>query len=182
MQFRLRAIFTGACLLLSQTVLAGSSADASFLAARDAFAAGNRQAFERNAAGLQSHVLAPYIDYYRLRLDLERASPDAVAIFLERNADTVVAQRLRADWLRLLAKNEQWADYRIEYARLPPTSPVPEADLRCFALRARLDAADGRRHRPRPVGRGGGRKGTVGGPCPAGNRARPLSARPAARS
>lgn len=142
MQFRLRAIFAGACLLLSQTVLAGSSADASFLAARDAFAAGNRQAFERNAAGLQSHVLAPYIDYYRLRLDLERASPDAVAIFLERNADTMVAQRLRADWLRLLAKNEQWADYRAEYARLPQTSPAPEADLRCFALRARLDAAD----------------------------------------
>ncbi len=140
MHFHLRALVASA-FLLALTV-AQANGDAAFLAARDAFAAGNRQAFERHAAGLQSHVLSPYVDYYRLRLDLDNASADSVAVFLERNADTVIAQRLRSDWLRQLAKREQWGDYRVEYARLPQSSPEPEADLRCFALRARLDDLD----------------------------------------
>lgn len=140
MPFRLSAFAISACLIFSGAALAGS--DESFLAARDAFAAGNRQAFERNAAGLQTHVLAPYIDYYRLRMDLDTASADSVEIFLERHADTVLGQRLRADWLRLLAKNEQWDAYRQEFPRLPQSSPTPDADLRCHALRARLAVAD----------------------------------------
>jgi soluble lytic murein transglycosylase len=140
MQFPLRALVMSACVFIVPVAQAGS--DSAFLAARDAFSAGNRQAFERSAAGLQSHILAPYVEYYRLRLDLDRASPDSVAIFLERHADTSVAQRLRSDWLRDLAKKEQWADYRAEYARLPQSSPAPDTDLRCHALRARLDVAD----------------------------------------
>ena len=147
MQFNLRAQVKRACRpLLLMFALCASAAqangDAAFVAARDAFSAGNRQAFERHAAGLQSHVLASYIDYYRLRLDLDRASPDRVAAFLEQHAGTLVAQRLRSDWLRQLAKAEQWSDYRAEYALLPQSSPAPEADLRCHALRARLDAAE----------------------------------------
>ncbi|EGK70276.1 MAG: lytic transglycosylase domain-containing protein [Methyloversatilis sp.] len=131
--FPLRALLFGASLLLPA---AASAQDAAFLAARDAFAAGNRQLFERHAAGLQSYPLAAYVEYYRLKMDLERTSPDAVAIFLERNADTVIAQRLRSDWLRLLAKNEQWSSYRAEYAKLPVKNPSPENDLRCHAARA----------------------------------------------
>ncbi|MBP9117296.1 MAG: lytic transglycosylase domain-containing protein [Methyloversatilis sp.] len=140
MQPHLRTLVMSALVLVVTAVQAGS--DTAFLAARDAFGAGNRQSFERNAAGLESHVLAPYIEYYRLRLDLDQATPDTVAIFLERHAGTLLAQRLRSDWLRLLAKNQQWADYRVQYAQLPASSPAPEADLRCHALRARLDAAD----------------------------------------
>ena len=147
MQFNLRAQVKRACrpLLFALALCAPAAqanGDAAFIAARDAFSAGNRQAFERHAAGLQSHVLASYIDYYRLRLDLDRASPDRVAAFLEQHAGTLVAQRLRSDWLRQLAKAEQWSDYRAEYALLPQSSPAPEADLRCHALRARLDAAE----------------------------------------
>jgi soluble lytic murein transglycosylase len=110
MHLHLRTLVMSALVLVVTAAQAGS--DASFLAARDAFGAGNRQAFERNAAGLESHVLAPYIEYYRLRLDLDQASPDTVSMFLERHAGTLLAQRLRSDWLRLLAKNQQWADYR----------------------------------------------------------------------
>jgi soluble lytic murein transglycosylase len=143
MHFLLRTLVMSACIPFTLFVQAAQAhGDAAFLAARDAFSAGNRQAFERHAAGLQSHILASYIEYYRLRLDLERASPDSIAAFLEQQAGTLIAQRLRSDWLRLLAKNEQWADYRAQYALLPERSPTPDNDLRCFALRARLDAAE----------------------------------------
>ncbi|MBC7205529.1 MAG: lytic transglycosylase domain-containing protein [Methyloversatilis sp.] len=135
-----RTLFIGACMTVA--AVAHANDDAAFLAARDAFAAGNRQAFERHAAGLQSHPLASYIDYYRLRMDIDRASPDSIAVFLERNADTVVAQRLRSDWLRQLAKTEQWAAYRTEYAKLPLKNPSPENDLRCHAARAGMVAGD----------------------------------------
>ncbi|WP_430432642.1 transglycosylase SLT domain-containing protein [Methyloversatilis sp.] len=135
-----RTLFIGACMTVA--AVAHAYDDAAFLAARDAFAAGNRQAFERYAAGLQSHPLASYIDYYRLRMDIDRASPDSIAVFLERNADTVVAQRLRSDWLRQLAKTEQWAAYRTEYAKLPQKNPSPENDLRCHAARAGMVAGD----------------------------------------
>ncbi|WP_232417962.1 lytic transglycosylase domain-containing protein [Methyloversatilis thermotolerans] len=135
MRFPIRALAAGTLLCLPALVLA--DADASFLAARDAFAAGNRQAFERHASGVPaSHVLSPYVDYYRLRMDLDRTSPDTVAAFLERNAGTLLAQRLRSDWLRQLAKGEQWSAYRDEYAKLPDRSPAPETDLRCLAVRA----------------------------------------------
>lgn len=130
-----RALFAAGCIAASATAVAN---DAAFLAARDAFATGNRQAFERSAAGLQSYPLAAYIDYYRLRMDLERTSPDAIAIFLERNADTVLGQRLRSDWLRLLAKGEQWSTFRAEFAKLPAKNPSPDNDLRCHAARAAL--------------------------------------------
>lgn len=134
-----RPLLLAACMtVVSATSAAQANGDTAFLAARDAFAAGNRALFERHAAGLQSHPLASYVDYYRLRLDLDRASPDSVAVFLERNADTLIAQRLRSDWLRHLAKAEQWADFRREYARLPLKNPSPENDLRCLAVRAGL--------------------------------------------
>jgi soluble lytic murein transglycosylase len=142
-RFSLRTVCTlliGACMTVA--AVAHADDDAAFLAARDAFATGNRQGFERHAAGLQSHPLASYIDYYRLRLDIERASPDSVAVFLERNADSVIAQRLRSDWLRQLAKVEQWAAYRAEYAKLPLKNPSPENDLRCHAARAGMAAGD----------------------------------------
>ena len=84
-----RTLFIGACMTVA--AVAHANDDAAFLAARDAFSAGNRQAFERYATGLQSHPLASYIDYYRLRMDIDRASPDSIAVFLERNADTVIA-------------------------------------------------------------------------------------------
>ena len=49
-----RALLIGACMTVA--TLAQASDDA-FLAARDAFAAGNRQAFERHAAGSRSSTL-----------------------------------------------------------------------------------------------------------------------------
>ena len=92
MQPHLRTLVMSALVLVVTAVQAGS--DTAFLAARDAFSAGNRQSFERNAAGLESHVLAPYIEYYRLRLALDQATPDTVAIFLERHAGTLLAQAM----------------------------------------------------------------------------------------
>ena len=60
--------------------------DDDFLAARDAFRAGDAGRFERAAKSLADYPLEPYIAYWRLRLRLEQASPDDVQALLARVA------------------------------------------------------------------------------------------------
>src|SRR3972149_9537186 len=103
-------------LALPQCALAARSLspDEAVLAARDAFRVGDRRKLERAAPLVQGHVLEPYVDYWRLRLHLEDASPENVKSFLERNADSSLGERLRSDWLKSLARKEHWDAFREE--------------------------------------------------------------------
>jgi len=107
--------------------------DADFLAARDAFRAGNAVRFERIAEHLKNSPLEPYLAYYRLRLQLETADASAVHAFLARTDDTPVIDRLRGEWLRLLGKRKQWDAFMAEYPHLLNE----DAELGCYALQAR---------------------------------------------
>ncbi|MEO7726053.1 MAG: hypothetical protein ABIS45_02265, partial [Burkholderiales bacterium] len=123
------------CALFTWTGAAsGATQDDDFLAARDAFRAGDAVKLERYAKSLSDYPLAPYIAYWRLRLRLDQASPGEVQAMLERTKDSPVAGSLRADWMRLLATRQQWDAFDAEYL----LSPGEDVELLCYTLQSRL--------------------------------------------
>ncbi len=107
--------------------------DSDYLAARDAFRAGNAVRFESYAARLKNSPLEPYLAYYRLRLQLETADAATIQKFLTRPDDTPVIDRLRGEWLKLLGKNHQWEAFAAEYPHLLNE----DTELNCYALQMR---------------------------------------------
>jgi len=119
--------------LLLLPLVAVADQDADFLAARDAFRAGNSVRFDRIAVRLKNSPLEPYLAYYRLRLQLETADAATIQAFLARPDDTPVIDRLRGEWLRLLGKRHQWDAFAAEYPHLLNE----DTELNCYALQAR---------------------------------------------
>ncbi len=115
--------------------------DAAFLAAREAFRSGDAVRLDKAAAALgSSHDLAPYVEYFQLRMRLEQQDAAAVSAFADRHPDSYVAERLRADWLRQMARRQQWSEVESAFDSLRN----PEQDLSCLALQARLARKDGK--------------------------------------
>ena len=115
-----------------------ASLDDDFLAAREAFRAGDAVKFERYASSLNGYVLEPYVAYWRLRLRLEETAPAEVQALLARLKDGPAANSLRADWLKLLAMKQQWELFDAEHPQLV----TADAELNCYALQSgmRTDA------------------------------------------
>jgi soluble lytic murein transglycosylase len=115
--------------------------DAAFLAARDAYAKGDRARLSRAAAGLSTHPLTPWANYFQLSLQLRdgKDSSDAgVAALVERHAGTWLAEKLRGEWLKWLLDQQDWARAREQFARLQR----PDADAVCRGLDARLNLGE----------------------------------------
>src|SRR3970040_1467925 len=92
--------FTAALCSTAATVAAADvKPDAAFLAAYDAFRSGNAIRLAKHATALRDHVLEPYVDYWRRKLQLENASESEVRDFLSLHSDAYVAQMMRAEWL-----------------------------------------------------------------------------------
>ena len=107
--------------------------DADFAAARDAYRAGNLPRLEKLAPRLQGYLLEPYVTYWRLKLKIDDADPGAVRDFLQRYANMPLAERLRSDWLKALAKRGDWRQFGAEYA-----NPHDEdTELACYAVQWR---------------------------------------------
>ncbi len=114
-------------------------ADEALLKSYDAFRARDGLKLSKFSAPLASHVLAPYLAYWRLKLQLE-ASPDAeVRAFLQREAGSYVADRLRADWLKVLGKRRDWQSFDQEL----PLLVQDDLELRCYDWLSRLARGDG---------------------------------------
>ena len=133
MKFRL--ILVG--LFLSTTLFAQSN-DSAFLAARDAFRAGDLNKLERAASQLGNHELAPYAESYRLRMWIDKGDPADMRDFLQRNEGSYVAEKLRADWIRWLGKRAMWTDVDAEFPKLLS----PEPDVTCYSQQAHLARND----------------------------------------
>lgn len=106
---------------LAAGLLAGGARagqDDDFLAAREAFQKGNIARLESLAIGLADHPLYPYVAYWQLRSRLAETPESVVQGFLSQHRDALVAQRLRADWLKWLGERGQWADFEREYPQL----------------------------------------------------------------
>ncbi len=146
--------FVARCAVALAAACVGSSvpaqpSDLDFATARDAFRAGDSARLERIAPRLQGHLLEAYVDYWRLRLKLDDADPQAVRAFLERHADMPIADRLRIEWLKSLGKRQMWDLFAAEY----PARGSEDVELACYAAQLRLarkgdgagDVSDARR-------------------------------------
>ncbi|MBI1731365.1 MAG: transglycosylase SLT domain-containing protein [Gammaproteobacteria bacterium] len=103
-----------------------------YLEAQKALRKGNLSQYRLLLATLSDYPLYPYLLYDYLRPRLVQIDSDEVVAFLRNHADMPAAEELRADFLKLLARRQQWETLLEVY--------VPQADveMRCFQLLARL--------------------------------------------
>ncbi|MCB1986645.1 MAG: lytic transglycosylase domain-containing protein [Burkholderiales bacterium] len=124
--------------ILTANQASSSNLDSDFLAARKAFQEGRATLLADYAKRLQHHVLAPYLEYYQLRMRLRSVDITTIRTFLTRHENSLVAERLRADWLRLLAGNQQWQLFESEFEQLVNK----DAELICYAYQFRIEKGD----------------------------------------
>jgi soluble lytic murein transglycosylase len=113
-------------------------ADEAVLKAYDAFKAGDPVKLQRVAGQLGGHVLVPYLEYWRLKLRLDEMPDADVRAFLQAQSGSYLADRLRADWLKVLGNRGDWQSFDRE---LPPLVQ-DDLEIRCYAWLARLARSD----------------------------------------
>lgn len=133
----MKKAFVGIVLTLWAEVLV-AGADEDFLKIREAFRVGDAVRVAKYASSMKHHVLAPYAEYFQLRLSLGKSEANTVRVFLARHDGSLVADKLRGDWLRLLGKRQEWVIFEEEYPKLVNQ----DDELNCYALQYRLYAKD----------------------------------------
>ncbi len=125
--------------LLPGQVMALSD-QALFQHARESYAAKNEIALAEDVHQLnaQQYLLAPYADYWLMLLKLEQARDEEVQNFLAQYADMPFADRVRGEWLKKLAKQQNWVPFFEEYANFKRD----DVALQCYALLAHLQLGD----------------------------------------
>src|SRR5688572_17768671 len=108
-----RNLVAAVCCAAAQGAVAGAkdSVDEALLGAYDAYRAGDPMKFSRHAKKLEGHVLTPWLEYWRLSMRLEDAPNREVREFFATHANLYVAERVRADWLRVLGKRSDWKEF-----------------------------------------------------------------------
>jgi soluble lytic murein transglycosylase len=134
-----------ACLIIGFALVASSPAwaDSSqdfFVAARDAYKARDEAALTESLSRLQAenYALAPYVDYWRTLLRLEQAEAAEVRSFLARYSDFPFSERIRAEWLKKLAKRQEWPLFFEEQ----PLLSLEDTAVSCQALVGRTIQGD----------------------------------------
>lgn len=125
-------------LLLFYIGTISASQDNDFLAARDAYHNGDKKRLVTYAKRLQTHVLAPFVNYYQLRHQLKNSDTESFSDFISQNNDSVVSDRLRAEWLKFLGKNQQWQLFAEQYQELTNKN----MQLLCYSMQQRLFSGD----------------------------------------
>lgn len=120
--------------LLFFPAVATADQDDDFLAAREAYRAGDDARLDRLAERFKSTALEPYLTYYQLRMRLYNRKPEGLKEFLARPDDTPVIDLLRSEWLKWQAKQQHWEEFAAEYPRLLEA----DDEMKCYALQARL--------------------------------------------
>jgi soluble lytic murein transglycosylase len=108
--------------------------DADVLAAKAAFERGDRARLDAIVPRTAGHVLEAYVLAWQLRLmPLEAASFETVQSYLQRFGSTQAGERLRSDWVKVLAKRGDWP----HYAQIGGMTSRDDAELACYALQYR---------------------------------------------
>ncbi len=105
-----------------------------FLAARDAFRAGDARKLDFHARRMNNYVLEPYVAYWQLRLRLEEVQAADIRRFMGTYSDAPVARTLLTDWLRLLGRTQQWDQFDLEH----PRYTGDDADIACYAIQSKV--------------------------------------------
>ena len=89
--------------------------DADIVAAKAAFERGDAKALAQIAPRTRNHVLAPYVSFWLYELGIDSADPAAIHSFVSGYAGAPFAERLRADWLKSLARRGNWTQFGLDY-------------------------------------------------------------------
>jgi len=138
MRFVKSALAAAAALAVSHSGTAAPSRDEALVQAYDAWRAGDAMKFARLAKGMESHALAPWLEYWRLGMRLEDADAAEVQKYLAEHGSTYAGELLRTEWAKLLGKRAAWDAYEREAAALSR----PDLELRCYSLASRLAKGD----------------------------------------
>ena len=122
-------------LFVMKSSLAGNlfnaSGDEDFLQARAAYNKKNAIALSDYVQQLQNqhYILAPYADYWLMLLNLEETDNQTLTNFLNTYSEYPFADRLRGEYLKKLAKNEDWESFSGEIANYQ----LEDAAVACYA-------------------------------------------------
>lgn len=107
---------------------------------REAFGKNDAQRLAELLPRARGHLLEPWADYWAMKAKLETATAPEVRAVLARHAGTYQEDRLRNDWLLLLARQGDWATFAQE---LPLFRMNDDREVQCHALH-RLHVDEGR--------------------------------------
>ncbi|MFZ6654175.1 transglycosylase SLT domain-containing protein [Undibacterium sp. TJN19] len=105
--------------------------DDRFMALRDAAFHDDTFNAEQHAAALKNYEIPSYVDYYRLRSHLAKATNAEMREFLNKYEGTAIADRLRNDWLLLLGRRGEWDLFDQQY---PLFVVADDNQVRCYSL------------------------------------------------
>ncbi|MGB0129834.1 MAG: transglycosylase SLT domain-containing protein [Rhodocyclaceae bacterium] len=110
------------------------AADDVIVSAREAFRARDKSRLAVLTDRAQGHDLAPYVEYWNLALRLEDLPTAEVGAFLERQHGSVLAERMRGEWLKALGKARQWPEFDREFAKFVST----DQEITCYGWQSRM--------------------------------------------
>ena len=124
--------------LIAANAFAANRNDDAVLGAFDAYRAGDPMKLSRHAKKVDDHVLAPWVEYWRLSLRLDDAQASEVRPFLSTHGNTYVGERLRGEWLKVLGKRADWQEFDRELANYGRE----ELEIRCYAWLSQVTRGD----------------------------------------
>lgn len=116
-----------------------SNPDDAFVALREAARKNDVDRTAAISAALVDYPIPSYVEYFRIKPQLFDASglaridaPDEqVRVFLKRYQGEAIADRMRNDWLLVLGKKRDWANFDVEY---PQFVLKDDTQVECYAL------------------------------------------------
>ena len=116
------------------------SADKVFLKAQQSYQARDLIGLEQSSKILhsQNYVLLPYVDYWVMLLKLSNADKTQIQNYLAEYNDTSFSERIRAEWLKILAKRQDWTTFFEEL----PQYKREDIAIACYSLEGRAKKGD----------------------------------------
>lgn len=110
--------------------------ESTFLKAKEAYANKNLALLNQKISELKAkdYLLTPYAEYWAMLLRLDQADDIEVMSFLESSERYPFANRLRGEWLKKLARRENWALFQEQYAKFQGE----DVGLQCESLYGQL--------------------------------------------
>ncbi|MES2502643.1 MAG: transglycosylase SLT domain-containing protein [Pseudomonadota bacterium] len=111
-----------------------ASGDEEFLLARAAYNQKNAIALSEYTQQLQhqEYILAPYAEYWLMLLSLNEADNQTVVDFINAYSEYPFADKLRGEYLKKLAKEQDWSAFSAEF----PNYAQEDAAVACYAAEA----------------------------------------------
>ena len=126
-------------LFFSLAGFAGANTQTDLEAAKEALRSRDLGKLERIADHLQGDPMEVYPRYWLISAQLDSIGDAQVRLFLQTFPGSLLADRLRGEWLKTVGKSERWDVFAAEY----PALVNVDVELECYQLRGRLARQDG---------------------------------------